>query len=147
MLPYEEWDSYYDRPCEVCEETIRWRHEEFADCTFCNRLMCEECTYQECHVCTDDKDGYEKPPERGTTCGDCMAYCEKCDVKLHPFSCLKEHKKCCNPKDRACRAVKEAQEELNRVKNQLSVLQKQRESAEVSLTRAKANLCRCTNKK
>lgn len=111
MLPYKERDSYYDRPCEVCDETIRKRHEEFAECSFCTRLMCEECTYQDCHVCQDEDDGYEEPRELSTTCEDCMAYCETCDVHFRP-SCRRMHLTTCNELGRARRALKDAQERV-----------------------------------
>ena len=108
MLPDDVWDSYYDRPCDICDEEIRVRHEDEYQCEQCNQTMCEECVASvECHVCKEaleENEDYDGVPD---ICPECMVNCDKCNVSFHP-SCAAGHLATCHPAGRSLRKLKAA---------------------------------------
>lgn len=154
MLPNDVWESYYDCPCDICEETIHWRDEEHGSCGMCESTMCEECHFhRQCQVCTDkedDDDGNNGDPDwDGPTdvCENCLESCETCNVKFHSGKCKAEHKKHCSLKGRAKRAYATAKEavlekevEIHRAKMHLATLESELENAKAAKRKARQNL-------
>eukprot|EP00978_Attheya_sp_CCMP212_P027860 scaffold94411_cov47-Attheya_sp.AAC.1 len=149
MLPDDVWESYYDRPCEICEETIHWRDEDHGMCSICHKTMCEECRYNcECHVCNekgdDEGDNYDDDwDSTNNVCNNCIKGCKTCKVKFYPGKCKEEHKKKCNSKgraERACvsakKAVSDKEGEIERTKRQLATMEDELKTARKSKTKA-----------
>ena len=115
MLPHDVWDSYYDCPCERCDETISWRHEDHGSCSKCHTQLCEDCKYEaesSCDICKDDGNW-----NRSTVCLDCLKYCETCDVYLHEGQCEQKHARHCNEKGRARRDLETAKKNVEKMKS------------------------------
>jgi hypothetical protein len=151
MLPDDVWESYYDCPCEICEETIHWRDEDHGTCSICNLTMCEDCrNHCECHVCNEkgDEENYDDDWDfPNDVCKNCLKSCKTCKVKFHQGNCKAEHKKKCSSKGRAERAYASAKEavsdkegEIERTKRQLATMEGELKSSKKSKTKARQDL-------
>lgn len=143
MLPDDVWESYYDQPCDICEETIHWRDEEHGACNICKKTMCEDCRCQnECHVCNekgdDDGDNYDDNWDfPDGVCNDCLESCETCKVKFHGGKCKADHKKKCSSKGRAERAYTSAKEAVSDKKGKIEQTKRRLARMEGELETAK----------
>ena len=153
MLPDDVWESYYDRPCEICEETIHWRDEDHGACKICRKTMCEDCRCDcKCHVCNekgdDEGDNYDDDWDHiDDVCKNCLKSCKTCKVQFHSGKCKAEHKKKCNSKGRAERAYASAREavrnkegEIAQTKRQLATMEGELRTAKKAKTKARGDL-------
>lgn len=136
VLPHDVWYHYYDRPCDICEEQIHWREKEHEDCEKCQKLMCYDCRQESvCHIC-EEKLERDEDVDLHEYCQSCMESCKKCGVTFHPV-CKTEHRKTCNPKGRAKRALASAEEAVREKKLKIAQMRKELQELEDGLVEAR----------